>query len=220
MKNLQQELDSILTEILNKITDDAFIKVLSNALDREKLLKDILGDLLAFAQKDPAAKGEPRNILYGYTSYKAILYYRIAHSILLINTDNFSFNEKKYQYALMLSAKGKLLSGAEINPFAKIGARFVLDHGIGTVIGETAEIGDDNYILGGVILGARGISGNPKEARHPKLGNNVQIGSFAKLFGPINIGDNVFIGANCMVTEDIPANHSVLLKSENQIIRS
>lgn len=220
MRTLQKELDAILTEILNEIADSTFMKVLSNALDRKNLLKEILDDLLAFTQKDPASKGNPRNILYGYTSYKATLYYRIAHSILSVNIDNFFFSEKKYQYALMLSAKGKLLSGAEINPFAKIGARFVLDHGIGTVIGETAEIGDDNYILGGVILGAKGISGNPKEARHPKLGNNVQIGSFAKLFGPINIGDNVFIGANCMVTEDIPANHSVLLRSENQIIRS
>ncbi|WP_018652099.1 serine O-acetyltransferase [Actinobacillus capsulatus] len=218
MCNLKDEIELIVNHILYETVDSIFIRDLFNVLDRNFLIKKILDDLLAFSRKDPASKGEPKNILYGYTSYKAILYYRIAHAIfLLTDFEDFTFQEKKYQYALMLSAKGKILSGAEINPFAKIGARFILDHGIGTVIGETAEIGDDNYILGGVILGARGISNNPKEVRHPKLGNNVQIGSFARLFGPINIGDNVFIGSNCMITEDIPANHTVLLKSENKL---
>ncbi len=137
----------------------------------------------------------------------------------MLNINNLDFIKNKYQYALILSSKGKLLSGAEINPYAKIGKRFILDHGIGTVIGETAEIGDDCYMLGGVILGAKGISNNPEGIRHPRIGNNVQIGSFSKLFGAITIGNNVFIGSGCVITENIPDNYMVYVITENQLIK-
>lgn len=112
-----------------------------------------------------------------------------------------------------------MMSGIEIHPYAKIGSKFVIDHGFGVVIGETTEIGDRCYILGGVILGAYGIAGNSNQKRHPTIGNDVQIGSFSRIFGNINIGNNVVIGANCTIRSDIEDNCIVTLKTEIQITR-
>ncbi|MGC7559792.1 serine O-acetyltransferase [Pasteurella sp. PK-2025] len=218
--SIGNDIRRIIISSINEIHNEKFIADVYKNLDIDNLENKILDDLNSYTQRDPASKNNPKNILYGYTSFNAIFFYRIANAILNIKSDNPIYQYNKYQYALFLSSKGKLLSGAEINPYARIGDRFVLDHGIGTVIGETAEIGDDAYILGGVILGAKGISSNPREPRHPKIGNNVQIGSFAKLFGKINIGNNVFIGSNCTITEDIPDNHIVTVKTKHQIIRS
>ena len=173
-------------------------------------------------KKDPAARNDPMNILYGYTSFYSVLFYRISNWIILqeLNKGNrLDCSNKLYKYALFLSKRGKELSNAEINSFAKIGNRFVLDHGIGTVIGETSVIGNDCYMLGGVILGAKAISNNPNGNRHPKIGNNVQIGSFSRILGNVNIGNNVVIGSNCLILEDIPDNHIVTLKTENYIVK-
>ena len=82
----------------------------------------------------------------------------------------------------------------------------MLDHAVGTVIGETCVIGDDAYILGGVTLGAAGIANNPATARHPRLGDRVQVGAFARILGRVTIGDDVFIGPHCTITQDVPAN--------------
>ena len=218
--NLERSINDFITSSINEIRNKKFIFNVYKFLDIDSLRNKILDDLNVYAKRDSASKGNPNNILYGYTSFNAVFFYRIANAILDIKSDDLNYQYDKYQYALYLSSKGKLLSGAEINPYAKIGDRFVLDHGIGTVIGETTEIGNDAYILGGVILGAKGISSNPREPRHPKIGNNVQIGSFAKIFGRINIGNNVFIGSNCTITEDIPDDHTVTVKTKHQIIRS
>ena len=96
----------------------------------------------------------------------------------------------------------------------------MLDHGHGTVIGETCEIGDDCYLLQSVILGATGIVSIPSIKRHPSLGNNVRVGGFARIFGPVNIGDNVLISPHCVITTDIPSNSKVRIVNQLQITTS
>ena len=176
------------------------------------------GDLMAFAQKDPAARGCASDIAFGYGSYKAVLHYRMAHMLLdKIKTEGDPQRELG-SAALLISARGKFLSGAEIHARSKIGQRFVLDHGYGTVIGETSEIGDDCYVLGGVVLGATGISGNPEGKRHPTIGNRVEIGAFARIFGNVIVGDDVFIAPHCVIKDDIAADSVVTLRTELQVI--
>jgi serine O-acetyltransferase len=99
------------------------------------------------------------------------------------------------------------LTGIEIHPAAKIGRRLVIDHGMGVVIGETAEVGDDCYFYHQVTLGvARAIGGK----RHPSVGNNVIVGAGAKVLGPIRVGDNARVGANSVVLEDVPSDTTVV----------
>jgi len=119
----------------------------------------------------------------------------------------------------ILSKRGKFLSGAEIHFRSNIGNRFVIDHGFGTVIGETSVIGDDCYILGGVILGATGICDNPDEPRHPVIGSRVQIGAGTSIFGRVYIGDDVFIGSKCIVTWNIPEGSEVKLRTSIQVTK-
>gem|GEM_PF-574026 len=173
----------------------------------------IIDDLLSFAKKDPAAKLNPLFILKSYTSFSAVLHYRVAHWI-------YQYKEKEYIDNLLpalLSKRGKLLSGAEIHFRSQIGNRFILDHGFGTVIGETSVLGDDCYILGGVTLGAKGISQNPDEPRHPIIGDRVQIGSGSSIFGRVKIGNDVFIGSNCIITQNISDGAKVKIQSKIQI---
>jgi|EBPBio282013_DNA_FD.fasta_scaffold00294_6 serine O-acetyltransferase len=180
------------------------------------VVQQISDDLIAFSNKDPASKFDPHLILRTYTSFPAVLHYRLAH---WIDTQFCSGAANLFDPSLpaFLSKRGKMISGAEIHFKSKIGKRFILDHGFGTVIGETTTIGDDCYCLGGVVLGARGISGNTLEPRHPIIGNRVQIGSFASVFGRVKIGDDVFIGPNCMISEDIPSGANIRIKSSIQI---
>ncbi len=118
--------------------------------------------------------------------------------------------------AALITRRGKLLSGAEIHFNSRIGRRFVLDHGYGTVIGETSVIGDDCYILGGVTLGSRLIAANTQGPRHPNLGDRVQVGMNSSLLGHIRIADDVFIGSGCLVTQDVPAGQKITLpKGQN-----
>jgi serine O-acetyltransferase len=158
----------------------------------------LTGDLFAYAARDPASKGRVDVILTCYAAFNAVLFYRLAH--LLWGLEALP-SLKRTSMAQKLSNRGKLLSGAEIHPAAVIGQRFVLDHGYGTVIGETCRVGDDCYILGGVTLGARGIANNPGGKRHPTLGNNV------------------FIGPSCVVTQSIPDDACVNIVNQLQIHR-
>jgi serine O-acetyltransferase len=176
-------------------------------------------DLLAFASKDPAARGRASDIAFGYNSYKAVLHYRLAHMLLTRRESEGDPGRALETTSLLVSSRGKLLSGADIHPGCRIGRRFILDHGQGTVIGETSEIGDDCYILGGVVLGAPGISANPMGKRHPTIGNRVQVGAFAHVLGDIVIGDDVFVGPRCVIKDDIPAGSIVTLRSELQVVR-
>jgi serine O-acetyltransferase len=167
-------------------------------------------DVSAFLSKDPSCKNNV-NFLMHYTSLKAVLHYRIANQIIQEGLDP--------EVAFSISNRGKLLSQAEIHPFANIGHSFILDHGVGTVIGETTRIGNHAYILGGVILGACGISNNGDLKRHPTLGDWVEVGTRAKVLGPVHVGDHVFIGADCLVAEDVNDFSRVVLTKTIQITK-
>jgi serine O-acetyltransferase len=186
------------------------------------LLQDVTAELVedayAFANKDPASCGDPLYIIQTYASFKAILHYRLAHKLDRHPIDD---NERfRYlpMYASLVSNRGKQLSGADLHFRCLIGRKFVLDHGVGTVFGETAQIGDDCYILGGVTLGAAGISNNPSGKRHPTIGNRVQVGAFTRIFGPVSIGDDVLIGPQCCITTDVAPSSKITLRSTLQVV--
>ncbi len=170
-------------------------------------------DLLHFASVDPAAHGDVCIILGSYSSFACVLHYRLAHSLLGFP----DHTDLRQRTARWLSDQGKVISGADIHPAAKIGRRFVLDHAVGTVVGETAEVGDDCYMLGGVVLGARGISTNSNGKRHPTIGNNVQIGGCARILGSVTVGDHVFIAPHSVITLDVPSNTRVNIINQLQI---
>lgn len=163
-------------------------------------------DALTFASKDPASASDIELVARTSTSYSAVLHYRVAHWIYQVLP-----SPEYVMLAAMVSRRGKLLSGAEIHFKSTIGKRFVLDHGYGTVIGETAVIGDDCYILGGVTLGSRQIAQNTSGPRHPHLGDRVQVGMNACLLGHIHVGDDAFIGAGCLVNRDVLAGQKITL---------
>lgn len=144
-------------------------------------------------EKDPAAKGAI-NILVNTPGIHAIMFHRVAHSL---------YNRKHFFTARLISQISRFLTGIEIHPGAQIGRRFFIDHGMGVVIGETAEIGDDVMLFHQVTLGG---TGKNKGKRHPTVENNVIISAGVKVLGPIVIGENSKIGANAVVLHDIPKN--------------
>ena len=149
--------------------------------------KDLIETAL---KKDPSLKSEEEAIKYS-PGVKALLNHYKAHKLYL---------EENYLEADEISYKSRIDTGIEIHPGAKIGRRTFIDHGMATVIGETAEIGDDCLIYHSVTLGA---VANKKGKRHPSVGNKVMIGAGAVLLGDIKIGDNVKIGANAVVLTDV-----------------
>jgi len=155
-------------------------------------------DLKAYADLDPASRGSEKLVLQSYKCFKAVLLYRVAHHILQIED-----SDQHRIIAREISEYAKVYSGVEIHPAAKIGVPFVIDHGYGTVIGETASIGDNCYFLNNVTLGARSIANNSSTKRHPTVGNNVQIGASVSIYGDVTIGDNCFIAPYTMVTRDV-----------------
>lgn len=176
-------------------------------------------DLIALSKKDPSANEDLHIIATSYSSYSAVLHYRLAN--VLLKEETILSPRLSNCYAALISQRGKLKSGAEIHYRAQIGRHFVLDHGYGTVIGETSRIGSDCYFLGGVVLGARGISENPQRNRHPIVGNNVQIGAFSSVLGNISVGNHVFIGPGCTVINSIPDGCKVVNREfENQIYKN
>lgn len=186
----------------------------------DDIVQELMEDVEAFASKDPAAGGDPLRIVQSYTSFKAVLHYRLAHKLdQHFSEDEFQYSDLK-MYAALISGRGKILSGAELHHRCRIGKRFILDHGIGTVFGETTDIGDDCYVLGGVTLGASGISNNPNGKRHPTIGNRVQIGAYARIFGVVTIGDDVIIGPQCTITKDVSCSSKVLLRTSVQVVNS
>ncbi len=145
----------------------------------------------AFRRYDPAAKSD-LEVLLLYPGVKAIFFHRLAH---------FFYIYKFFFWARLVSELSRWITGIEIHPGAKIGRRLVIDHGMGVVIGETAEIGDDCIIFHGVTLG--GTRFKPTK-RHPTIGHRVLIGTGAKILGPITIGDGSRIAANSLVMKDLP----------------
>jgi serine O-acetyltransferase len=137
-------------------------------------------------------------ILLCYPGVHAILLHRMAHGL---------YRSNWILLARLISQASRGLTGIEIHPGAKIGRRFFIDHGMGVVIGETAEVGDDVLIYQGVTLGG---TGKDKGKRHPTVGNNVVIGTGAKVLGAIAIGDNAKIGAGSVVVKSVPEGSTVV----------
>ena len=151
----------------------------------------------AIRNRDPARPSWPETMLC-YAGLHAVVWHRMAHGLWGMGLKGL---------ARFVSHIGRFLTGIEIHPGARIGQRFFIDHGMGVVIGETAEIGDDVLIYHGVTLG--GLSGSPGK-RHPTIGNGVAIGAGAQVLGPILVGDGARIGANAVVTKDVPARCTVV----------
>lgn len=154
-------------------------------------------EIRAAQKKDPAAKSF-LEIVFLYQGLHALIAHRVAH---------FFYRLHFYFSARLISQVSRSFTGIEIHPGAKIGKRFFIDHGMGVVIGETAIVGDDVLIYQGVTLGGAGIE---RGKRHPTIGNNVVIGTGAKVLGNIIVGDNSYIGANAVVIKDVPANSTVV----------
>ncbi len=155
-----------------------------------KLLKYDLNNAM---KNDPAARN-PLEVLILYPFIHALIQYRMAH---------FLYKKKFFFLARLISQVARFFTGIEIHPGAQIGKGLFIDHGMGVVIGETAELGDNVTLYHGVTLGG---TGKDTGKRHPTVGNNVIIGSGAKILGPINIGNNVKVGANSVVLKDVPSN--------------
>jgi len=160
------------------------------------LLRRITEDIKAARRQDPAARNW-LEVLLTYPGVHAVWGYRISHLL---------WNLKLKLIARIYSNWIRAATGVEIHPAAKIGRRFFIDHGMGVVIGATAVVGDDVMIYHDVTLGART---NDAGKRHPTIGNNVVIGSGARVLGDIQIGDGVRINANLVVTKSVPARTNV-----------
>ena len=154
-------------------------------------------DAKYIASQDPAATG-PLQVFFMYPGYHAVRWHRISHWLHI---------HKLRTLARGISQFARFLTGVEIHPGAKIGKCLFIDHGMGIVIGETAEIGDYCNIYHGVTLGG---TGKDKGKRHPTLGNHVLVGAGAKILGPFTVGDNARIGGNAVVIKEVPPNATVV----------
>lgn len=162
-------------------------------------------DLSVVFERDPAATSRLEVILT-YAGFHALVAYRVAHWLR---------SKGVPILPRVLSQVARWLTGIEIHPGATIGKRFFIDHGMGVVIGETAEIGDDVTLFQGVTLGG---TGKERGKRHPTIGNHVVVGAGAKILGAIRIGDNVKIGANSVVLKSVPP-HSTVIGVPARIIK-
>ncbi len=151
----------------------------------------------AYQRNDPAARSK-FEVFWLYNGLHAVMYHRVAHWLF---THHMKFLGR------WVSQIARRRTGVEIHPAAKIGRRLVIDHGMGIVIGATAEIGDDCLFYQGVTLGGTGAA---RGKRHPTIGNNVMIGCGAKVLGPFKVGDNARIAANSVVLNEVPANSTVV----------
>lgn len=158
------------------------------------VVKMIREDLANARDHDPAARGDLENAIV-YSGLHAIWAHRIAHAW---------WKSGFRGPARILSQLNRFFTGIEIHPGATIGRRFFIDHGMGVVIGETAEIGDGVMLYHGVTLGGQVLT---QTKRHPTIEDNVTIGAGAKVLGPITVGAGSAIGSNAVVTKDVPANH-------------
>ena len=156
------------------------------------MLTNLRETVEAYMARDPAARSGIEVLLL-YPGVRAVLAYRAAHWL---------YKRGLFFAASCISQRSRRRTGIEIHPGAQIGRRLVIDHGMGTVIGETAEIGDDCIIYHGVTLGG---TGKDTGKRHPTVGSNVMIGAGAKLLGAFAVGDNSRIAANAVVLSEVPA---------------
>ncbi|WP_379136791.1 serine O-acetyltransferase [Paenibacillus sp. sgz500958] len=161
------------------------------------MFKNIRSDIRAIFDNDPAARSW-FEVVFTYAGLHAIWAHRLAHLL---------YKHNWFTLARIISQVSRFMTGIEIHPGATIGQRLFIDHGMGVVIGETCEIGDDVIIYQGVTLGG---TGKEKGKRHPTVGNNVVIGSGAKVLGSFRIGDNSNIGSNSVVLREVPNNSTVV----------
>ena len=177
-------------------------------------IKNIFKEIDSIIERDPAA-GSRLGVIFLYPSFHVMLFYKIGNIL-------WRYNLKFLARLIMHFAR--IFTGIEIHPAAKIGSNFFMDHGLGIVIGETTEIGENVTIYQGVTLGGimpsveSDLQRNQK--RHPTVGNNVIIGSGAQILGAINIGDDARIGANSVVSRDVPANVTVAGVPAREFARS
>ncbi len=151
----------------------------------------------AYRERDPAAR----------STAEVVLCYPGLHAVAIHGLSSWFWRRRFYLIGRFISHIGRFLTGIEIHPGAKLGRRLVIDHGMGVVVGETAEIGDDVYIYHQVTLGGTSTA---KGKRHPTVGNNVIIGAGAKVLGAILIGENARVGANAVVVAPVPAGTTVV----------
>jgi serine O-acetyltransferase len=161
------------------------------------MFKRIREDINCVFERDPAA----RNIVEVLTTYPGL------HALLFHRMNHWLWSHGLKWLARWISAIARWLTGIEIHPGATIGRRFFIDHGMGVVIGETSEIGDDCTLYHGVTLGGTSWK---KGKRHPTLGNNVVVGAGAKILGPITMGNGARIGSNAVVLKDVPVDATVV----------
>ena len=164
-----------------------------------RVVREVSADVAAARERDPAARRAGTvEILSSWAGVQALLAHRVAHAL----------HDVDLPLAPMAVAYlSRAFTGVEIHPAARIGSDFFIDHGSGVVIGETAEIGDRVTLYQGVTLGGTGFQ---RGKRHPTLGDNVTVGSGAKLLGPIEVGHGAKVGANTVVVEDVPPNATVV----------
>lgn len=160
------------------------------------MFKKIKGDIKAALERDPAARNALEIILC-YPGFHALFFYRTSHWL---------WNHKLYLLGRLVSHLGRFFTGIEIHPGAKIGLGLFIDHGMGVVIGETAEIGENVTLYQGVTLGGSGLGNPTKGKRHPTLGDNIVVGVDAQILGAHKIGDNSRIGAGSVVINEVPEN--------------
>lgn len=161
------------------------------------MFSHIREDIRCVFDRDPAAR-TTFEVITTYPGVHALIFHRLAHSL---------WNMDLRWLARVLSTLSRWLTGIEIHPGAKIGRRFFIDHGMGVVIGETAEIGDDCTLYHGVTLGGTSWE---KGKRHPTLENNVVVGAGAKVLGPIVLHEGTRVGSNAVVVKDVPAGATVV----------
>lgn len=162
-------------------------------------LRTLREDLAAARAHDPAARGDVENAIV-YSGLHAVWLHRLSHRMWLGGGPGRAA-------ARIISQFGRFLTGIEIHPGASIGRRFFIDHGMGVVIGETADIGDDCMLYHGVTLGGVALK---QVKRHPTLGDRVTVGAGAKILGPVEIGDDSSVGANAVVIKSAPADSIVV----------
>lgn len=175
----------------------------------------LIKDARNISERDPAARGV-LSVMLLYPGFHILVYHRMA---------NFFYRHHLFCLARYISQCGRFFTGIEIHPGAKIGKGLFIDHGMGVVIGETAEIGDNCTLYHCCTLGG---TGKDKGKRHPTLGNNVLVGAGAKILGPFKVGDNAMIGANAVVLNEVPAGATVVgvpghvtrLKTAENVIHS
>jgi serine O-acetyltransferase len=170
------------------------------------MLSTLRSYLESIYRRDPAARSA-LDVLTTYPGVHALALHRVAHRL---------WRWRLRWLARAVAQTGRFLTGIEIHPAVKIGRRLFIDHGMGVVIGETAEIGDDCTLYQGVTLGGTNWE---KEKRHPTLGNNVVVGAGAKILGPLTVGDNARIGSNSVVIKDVPP-HSTVVGIPGRVVKS